>query len=679
MIRNLVEEYRGAEFEQAAISQHRILCLQVTNELEHDQRPSMALSQDDLGVGLIREAKYGSPVSLARWQEAGDQETPGSESTLFDVLIRSTTAAGDTLTDFDPAVVPAPLSPGSAFENTTVYRPFRKASTSSFFSDVSTPLQVSRSNSWLPSSEPAKPSSSSSSAMNLGSNTSRPIASLTASGDAPGGDAEWKTFTKSGFGSGTEPIGLRLGDAFEEKRPDQVHGRDRDLAIQSLGKQSTNEPLSPTSPGSVRMSSRRKKRDVTGIFTINELQARDVSPAFLAFLKDAEIDQEADLYPGWPVLLIMQTDDAIRATARLKGDWIVISGTRYNLPLPPAPLPPPPVEKRPLPASPNVVPSQSPSTISASSSKRVKTYRRTSLFGMLSMGSKPKSPPSGSESSPGLERSPSAGLQPLVVNEMGQIERKESAGLAITGADPKASQRPRAASYTSRKQVPGMLDDVKVESSSSLSPSEGIKGTAISPARNSTMLQSPVEITASDSKGNLVDIQHGDAIPLSASSLADEGDAMNPPQTPTSTLQPGTPGFETDVAMSTPQRGRRSAAPSPDSALVDPVISRSTTPEPMYHNADQPSELPAGITDLSLSEPSASGVEMSPPRAEGFVQLGAALPITSSPPSKLEGPSVVASSVLEEEDSAASVRTPPTFVRALVVSSKNVSVTHHSI
>lgn len=212
-----------------------------------------------------------------------------------------------------------------------------------------------------------------------------------------------------------------------------------------------------------------------------------------------------------------------------------------------------------------------------------------------------------------------------------------------------------------------MLDDVRVEPSSSLDPVEGMQTTSDS-ANPVSALQKPVEITASDSKGNLVDLEGSDTVGSEFRTSIERENMADPPETPTESLRPGTAGTDIDMIMSTPQRGRRSAAPSPDSALVEPVVSRSSTPEPMNINPDQPLELPEGVTELTLSDPSQTKSETSLPGAEGLIQLGAALPITLASPTKTAEPSVVASSVLEDEDAAASIRGPPTFVRALVVS-----------
>jgi hypothetical protein len=213
-----------------------------------------------------------------------------------------------------------------------------------------------------------------------------------------------------------------------------------------------------------------------------------------------------------------------------------------------------------------------------------------------------------------------------------------------------------------------MLDDIAVVSDTSLRPINTTQGAEAKDQLKELLLPSPVEITGSDSRGNLVDLQRDDdALSVKERSPTAEDQTIEMPQTPTSTLRPNTAGSDVNI-LSTPRRGRRSAAPSPDSALVENDSVRSITPEPARTNTAQPNELPTGLDDLNLAEPSdtESPFISAPTRAEGFVQLGAPVAVDTSSSKGAGFPAIAASSVLEDEGSL--LKAPPTFLRALVVS-----------
>ena len=677
LIRDLVAEYRGSAFERRTTQQETTLWLQVRNELEDTQAIDERLTRDQLGVGLIREAKYGSSVSLADWIEAGETEEAASASpstsskALFDLLSRSVTSTGERLSDFDPAVIPLPLSPGSTIDTKSIYRPVRKASTSSFFSDLSTPYQPSRTNSWLPASEPARLKAGVSNFSSAESSNSRLFAGMnttTASANQPG-PTDWKSFTKSGFGGDSQSTGLTLGDPFEETKQGQSlvrHDSGSPFLMQE-GKEQPSPLLSPQTPGTINRSGRTQAVATTGVFLIQDLTARRVDIAFLDFLQDLEFDSPNSSII-WPTLLVLNSSSDLQRELRLQGHWVVIVGRKALLPK--AVVKPKDVQAEQLPTTEqrHVSPAPSQYEPSLSTSKRVKSSRRTSIFGMLSL-SRPKVSPSPSSynNSAQVSRTPSINLSEAV-SEMGQLKSPLQDNQSSVSVRP--IQRPRAASNLSvRKQVPGMLDDVAVVSSTSLHPS----GTGVlnDPEQGKEqLLASPVAITGSDSRGNLVDVQQDEDAPRRAVPQAlfmPDLLMADAPRTPTSALRPDTAETDTDISA-TPRRGRRSAAPSPDSALADISSTRSVTPEPSVATLEQPSGLPDGIGELKLSEghPPGPSALSSPRRAEGLVSLGAPVILQSSSPRGIGFPDIAASSVLEEE--AGHIRTPPSFLRALVVS-----------
>ena len=679
LIRDLVAGYQGSTFERRTSQQETTLWLQVKNEVEDTKAIDERLTRDQLGVGLIREAKYGSSVSLADWIEAGQTEeavsaSPSSSSkALFDLLSRSATSTGERLSDFDPAVIPLPLSPGSTIDAKSIYRPFRKASTSSFFSDLSTPYQPSRTNSWLPASEPARPKAGVSNFSSAESSNSRLVAGMSATSTSINqpGSADWKSFTKSGFGGDDQPAGLTLGDPFEETKQSQplVRHDSGSPFLMQKGKEHPSPLLSPQTPGTISRSSRTQAVTTTGVFLIQDLTARKIDIAFLDFLQDLEFDSPSFSSTSWPTLLVLNSSSDIQRELHLQGHWIVIVG--HKAPLPKAVVQTKEVQAEQLPITDQRHASPAPSQYepSLATSKRVKSSRRTSIFCMLSL-SRPKASSSASSynNSAQVSRTPSIN-QSEAVSEMGQLKSPLQDSQSSGSARP--NQRPRAASNLSvRKQVPGMLDDVAVVSSTSLHPN----GTGVMNSGDQgreRLLASPVAITGSDSRGNLIDVQQDDDAPRRAvpdALVMPDQSMTDAPRTPTSALRPDTAETDTDISA-TPRRGRRSAAPSPDSALADRSSTRSVTPEPSATTLEQPSGLPDGIEELKLSEgrPSDRLVLSSPPHAQSLVSLGAPMGIHSPSARKIGFPDIVASSVLEEE--AAHIRAPPSFLRALVVSS----------
>jgi hypothetical protein len=643
--------------------------MDVLNEVEHDSLQTKVLTQDELGIGLIREAKYGSSKSLDEWlnEDRNLLATPGaSKMNLFDLLSQSTTTEGEYLTDFDPAVVPLPLSPGSPFESQTVYRPFRKTSTSSFFPDFNTPNGPSRANSsqLLPSHTRGR--SESGSMLLNESGQGNPLSNLTASSTVPAED--WKSFARSGFGDASDKIGLKLGAAFDEneKKP-SAHREYQTLRAESARPFPTSSPSASGSPNKIR---RQRKRDVAGVFSITGMTAQAVDSAFLDFLKDSEMDQDESLRLDWPTFLILRIDRE-KGLDRLKGECIVVNGKRKRLDPPVIASPPPAASPSDL-----MVQNKEPATTAGTTTQRKKTNRRASLFNILSIGpSKPKMSASPSYTSSLDAEAQSEGVSAATVGELGQLTSNDNKPLLSPPIQDAAQSRPRSASGSQsllRKQVPGLLDNVKVDPTLSLNPSaeETTKSEA------ATSVESPIAITGSDSKGNLVQLQQDTGLVTPAERENIEGDyrSSSRPHTPTSMLSPDDSSV-VGSSLLTPRRNRRSAAPSPASSIAD---------QDMHVSAEQ-NDLEMGVSHMDLSTDVAGSVAVqqrdiaistSTLQPAAMIELGA--PITIAGGDKgFRDVRIVASSVLEEEEAASSSqRTPPTFLRSLVVS--DLSVEHHS-
>jgi hypothetical protein len=484
------------------------------------------------------------------------------------------------------------------------------------------------------------------------------------------GSADWKSFTKSGFGGDSQPAGLTLGDPFEETKQNQslVRHDSGSPFLMQKGKEQPSPLLSPQTPGTINRSSRTQAVTTTGVFLIQDLTVRKIEIALLDFLQDLEFDSPPNSSTSWPTVLVLNSSSDIQREFHLQGHWIVIVGHKARLPKAVVKPKDVQVEQLPIADQRHVSPAPSQYEPSLATSKRVKSSRRTSIFGMLSL-SRPKVSSSASSynNSSQVSRAPSIN-QSEAVSEMGQL--KSPLQDSQPGGSARPNQRPRAASNLSvRKQVPGMLDDVAVISSTSLDPN----GTGVVnnvDQGKEQLLASPVAITGSDSRGNLVHVQQDDDAPRRAVPEAlfmPDQSMTDVPRTPTSALRPDTAETDTDISA-TPRRGRRSAAPSPDSALAERSSTRSVTPEPSATNLGQPSGLPDGVGELKLSEgrPSGPSALSSPPRAESLVSLGAPVFLQSSSPRKIGFPDIAALSVIEEE--AGHIRTPPSFLRALVVS-----------
>lgn len=550
------------------------------NEVEHDN-PAGKLSHDELGIGLIRESRYGTPLSIEPWLASDASQdgpaTPGSPSTaaspLFQILSRTTTVAGEPLTAYDPIVVPLPNSPSSVLETGSVYRPFRKASTSSYFSEAGTPLTHRR-----------QLSSGTISLANA--SDPRPIANLTAISTLPSETPDWNSFAQQGFKDVGDSVPLKLGDAFVEKNGTTA----AKIALSN----SASLPVSASNS----LGRHQRKRDPAGVYSISHLSVHTINACYLDFLKDAVLDSNEDVRTGWPTFVILKTNEDELTGRKLQAEWLVIAARRSRLKPPPKPTPSPaqsvPVSSQNS-SAPSLARKSSASLLTSRSKtptnelemgkKSLKGKKRTSLFNMLSLGPNASS----------TNDSPSEHRQRLPTSQSFAGTSRSSKLSSLKGNQ---SVRDINSLLKSRD---GMSQSRPAYQKEPAPPLPTQNPTGYNVAKVNGDMPPPqlgaarVAITGSDSKGNIVDIQQD-------GELQDASLAMEDGLTDTEAAHTPTSAFTPDLAAATPDRGRRSAAPSPDSSQ----FLRETTAVPTVNQAEMAStqipELDEHVAQLKLND-----------------------------------------------------------------------------